>query len=116
MSTALSESTSQGTFTDAEFDTVAKRYGADVQGTKFKRLFDAVAALGVDDREDHLARVDELISLARSMRDHGAGYTPPADKGFGSDNAAIVAEKILGEAQTVGSTRTALASYGKTIR
>lgn len=103
----------QGTFTDADFDNVASAYGGDVKGPKFRRLVDAIAALDVDEREEHLGRVDELIGLLESMSDNGSGYTPPSGKGFGSDNAAVIADKILGKAQTVGATRKAFADWGK---
>ncbi len=112
MSTAISEST----FTDVEFDSVAALYGADGSGAKFKSLVNAIAALGVDERQDHLARVDVLIGRLQDMRDNGGGYTPPSGKGFGSDNAAVIAGKILGQAQTVGATRKAFSDWGKNAR
>lgn len=115
--TTVSETaTSQQVFTDTDFDAVASAYGADSQGAKFKRLVDAVAAIGVDEREDHLSRVDELIGLLERMSANGSGHTPPSGKGFGSDNAAVIADKILGKAQTVGATRTAFSNWGKNTR
>lgn len=112
---STSTATGQGTFTATDFDTVAGAYGADSKGAKFKRLVDAIAAIGVNEREDHLARVEELIGLLENMADNGHGYTPPSGKGFGSDNGAVVAEKLLGKAQTVGATRTAFSNWGKTV-
>ncbi len=111
----MSESTvvSQGTFTDTDFDRVAHLYGADTAGAKFRRLFDAVAALGVDTREDVLSRVEVLIGALESMQEDGSGYTPPSGKGFGSDNATAIAEKILGIAPTVGAARKAFSDWGK---
>ena len=100
-------------FTDTEFDTVSHLYGADVGGAKFRRLFDAIAALGVDTREDVLSRVETLIGRLESMLADGSGYTPPSGKGFGSDNAATIAEKLLGIAPTVGAARKAFSDWGK---
>lgn len=114
MSTSVATGT--GTFTDTDFDAVASAYGADSQGAKFKRLVDAVASIGVDEREDHLTRVDDLIGLLEKMSANGSGHTPPSGKGFGSDNAAVIADKILGKAQTVGATRTAFSNWGKNTR
>ncbi len=111
MSTAIQENV----FTDVEFDSVAQRYGADTKGAKFRRLVDAIAALGVDEREDNLSRVETLIGQLQTMRDHGAGYTPPSTKDFGSDNAAVIAEKILGQTQTVGACRKAFSDWGKKV-
>ncbi len=113
----MTESTavSEGVFTDVQFDAVAASYGADDKGAKFRRLMDAIAAIGVDEREDHLARVDVLIGQLELMAENGQGYTPPSGKSFGSDNAAVIADKILGRAQTVGATRTAFATWGKAV-
>jgi hypothetical protein len=114
----MSTSTATGTetFTDTDFDAVASAYGADSEGAKFKRLVDAIASIGVDQREDHLTRVDELIGRLENMSANGSGHTPPSGKGFGSDNAAVIADKILGKAQTVGATRTAFSNWGKNTR
>lgn len=106
---------SQGTFTDAEFDAVAAAYGADDKGAKFRRLVDAIVSLGVDEREDHLSRVENLIGLLEGMAENGAGYTPPTGKGFGSDNASQIAEKILGRSQAVSATRKAFSDWGKNV-
>lgn len=109
MTTAIQESV----FTNTEFDAVAALYGSDTKGAKFRSLVNAITALGIDERNDHLARVDTLIGELNRMRDNGAGYTPPSGKGFGSDNAAVIAEKLLGQTQTVGATRKAFSDWGK---
>ncbi len=116
MESTAQASTGQSTFTEADFDKVSSAYGADDKSTKFRRLVDAIAAIGVDDREAVLSRVDSLIGLLEDMSENGSGHTPPSGKGFGSDNAAVIAQKILGKAQTVGATRTAFANWGKNTR
>jgi len=113
---STSTAISQGTLTEAQFDAAAVAYSADKQGAKFKRVVDALAACGIDEREDILARVEDLIGQLEYMAENGHGYTPPSEKNFGSDNAAVVAEKILGKAQTVGATRTAFSDWGKTVK
>lgn len=116
----MSESTvvSPGTFTDTEFDQIAHLYGADSGGAKFRRLFDSIVAIAQTDveRQDVLSRVDGLIERLESMHADGSGYTPPSGKGFGSDNAATIAEKLLGIAPTVGAARKAFSDWGKNVR
>lgn len=107
---------SLGTFTEADFDAVANLYGGHASGAKFKRLMDVAAALGVDDLESYIVDLNELIGTLRDMAERGQGHTPPAGKNFGSDNAAVIADKILGNAQTVGDTRKAFADWGKNAR
>ncbi len=115
----MSESTvvSQGTFTDTDFDQISHLYGADSEGAKFRRLFDSLVAIAqtITDRQDVLSRVDVLIERLESMQADGSGYTPPSGKGFGSDNASAIAEKLLGIAPTVGAARKAFSDWGKNV-
>lgn len=111
-SSTISQGTS-GTITDAEFDAVARTYGNHEKGAKFRRCFDAIVSYGIDDLESLICDVDGLKARLESMAEHGRGYTPPSDRGFGSDNAAVVAEKLLGRATSAGDTRKALADWGK---
>lgn len=109
-------STKQGTFTDADFDRVSSLYGNDEDGTKFRRLVDVLASIDPKDRQNALSRADTVFGHLDDMVERGVGYTPPKDKGFGSDNAAVIGAKIRGTAQTVGSTRKAFSDFGKTVR
>lgn len=97
------------TFGQAEFVGVAQKYAAD---NKVKRLVDALSALK-DDREDGLSNALGIIADFESMSEVGSGYTPGAELGFGSDNAATVADKILGRSTSAGDTRKSLVKLGK---
>ncbi len=97
------------TFGQAEFVGVAQKYASD---NKVKRLVDAIAALK-DDREDGISSALGIIADFESMSEHGSGYTPGAELGFGSDNAAVVADKILGRSTSAGETRKSLVKLGK---
>ncbi len=97
------------TFGQAEFVGVAQKYAAD---SKAKRLVDALSAFK-DDREDGLSTALGIIADLELMSEHGSGYTPGAELGFGSDNAATVADKILGRSTSAGETRKSLVKLGK---
>lgn len=97
------------TFGQAEFVGIAQKYAAD---SKVKRLVDALTGLK-DDREDGLSSALEIIGKFEDMSEHGSGYTPGAELGFGSDNASTIAEKILGRSTSAGETRKSLVKLGK---
>ncbi len=83
----------------------AKAYYADRQivnaASKYDSLDDAIAAL---------KKVWE--PLEKQSRD-SSGYTPDKALGFGSDSAAVIADKILGRGTTVSATRKAFGAMGK---
>lgn len=79
--------------------------------TKTKRLVDAASVF--DNIEDAIDKVREVWEALEHQSEVGAGYTPDASLGFGSDNAAVIADKILGRSKTVGDTRKAFARMGK---
>ncbi len=96
-------------FGQAEFVGIANKYAAD---SKVKRLVDAISALK-DDREDGLSRALGIIADFENMSEHGSGYTPGAELGFGSDNAGTIADKVLGKSTSAGETRKSLVKLGK---
>jgi hypothetical protein len=53
------------------------------------------------------------IANIRAMAQNGKGYTPDKSLGFGSDNAATIAEKILGTAKSATQVRKLLRDAGK---
>lgn len=97
------------TFGQAEFVGVAQKYASD---NKVKRLVDAIAGLK-DDREDGLSSALGIIAKFEDMSENGSGYTPGAELGFGSDNAATIADKLLGKSTSAGETRKAIVKLGK---
>jgi hypothetical protein len=110
-----------GAVTESEFDQTMRAYGADGKGTKFTRLVDAVAAICDDCTDERelggvIGRVQSLITNLDNLVQHGEGYTPPKSAGFGSDNAATIAEKLLGIGQSAGETRKAAKDWGKNVR
>lgn len=76
-----------------------------------KRIVDA--ASGFDSLDDAIAALTEAWNTMESQVESGAGYTPDRELGFGSDNAAVIAESILGRRNTVGATRKAFNAMGK---
>lgn len=81
-------------------------------------LVDALVRLGatkVDkpvNAEDLFAQATDVIDRLMRMSENGASYTPAAELEFGSDNAATIAEKILGRSASAGAVRTAFAKLG----
>jgi len=76
-----------------------------------KRILDA--ASGYDTVDDAVAALIGAWETMESQIELGGGFTPPSDAGFGSDNAAVIAESILGRRNTVGATRKAFNTMGK---
>lgn len=66
-----------------------------------------------DSIDDAIAGLQETWEAFEAQVESGAGYTPDKELGFGSDNAAVIAESILGRRNTVGATRKALRDMGK---
>ncbi len=82
---------------------------------KHKRLIDAIST-GYDSPEDALAAVRDIWIAFEGQSDTGGRYTPDKSLGFGSDSAAVIADKILGRSTTTSQTRTALAKMGQVTR
>jgi len=76
-----------------------------------KRLVDA--ASGCDSLEDAIALLTEAWNILEAQIESGGGFTPPVEMGFGSDNAAVIAESLLGRRNTVGATRKSFNNLGK---
>lgn len=112
METQSTVASHNGTFTDADFDTACRAYAGD---TKLRRVVDAFAGAGIEDLESTIADAQSIIGLLQSMSDNGQGYTPASGKGFGSDNASTIADKLLGLGQTVGATRKSVVAWGKNV-
>jgi hypothetical protein len=102
--------TSSATETSTEFGLSTLKANAAVYH-QAKRLIDA--ASGCDSLDDAIAQLTEAWEVLESQVELGGGFTPPADAGFGSDNAAVIAESILGRRNSVGATRKAFNTMGK---
>lgn len=76
-----------------------------------KRIVDA--ASGYDSLDDAIAALTEAWEVLERQIEEGAGYTPDKSLGFGSDNAAVIAESLLGRRNSVGATRRAFNALGK---
>ena len=92
--------------------------GAASRCTSDKKVWRVVVALcaAKDDREDILSQALDAIKNLEGMSENGAAYTPDRSLGFGSDNAATIADKLLGRTTTVGETRKHFAKIGKLVR
>jgi len=93
-----------------EFDLKALKANAVVYHGA-KRIVDA--ASGYDTLDDAIAALTQAWNVMESQIELGGGFTPPSDALFGSDNAAVIAESILGRRNTVGATRKAFNNMGK---
>lgn len=71
------------------------------------------AASRYDSVDDAIAGLQEAWSALEGQVEDGASYTPEAALGFGSDNAAVIAESLLGRRNSVGATRKSFKTLGK---
>lgn len=76
-----------------------------------KRMIDAASRY--DSLDDAIAALTTTWGALESQIKDGAGYTPDSSLGFGSDNATVIAESLLGRRATVGAIRKAFANMGK---
>lgn len=95
---------------ETEFDlSVLKANAAVYHGAK--RIVDAASSY--DSLDDAVAALSKAWGVIESQIESGGGFTPPRELGFGSDNAAVIAESILGGRNTIGKTRKAFNDMGK---
>lgn len=71
------------------------------------------AASKYDNVEDAIAALKETWGKLQGQSENGAAFTPDVKLGFGSDNARVIAESLMGIRNTVGSTRKAFKDLGK---
>lgn len=76
-----------------------------------KRMVDAASTY--DNLDDAMAGLKSAWAVLESQIENGGGFTPSIELGFGSDNAAVIAESLLGRRNTVGSTRKSFNNLGK---
>ncbi len=101
----MSTATETAVFTSEEFLANAKIY------REHKRLVDG--ASGYDGLDDAIVALTSAWEAMEAQIENGSGFTPPTELGFGSDNAAVIGESILGRRNTVGATRKAFSGLGK---
>ena len=71
------------------------------------------AASKYDNVDDAVAALQATWAVLESQSETGAGYTPDSALGFGSSNAAEIADRLMGRGPTVGETRKAFSDLGK---
>ena len=76
-----------------------------------KRIVDACS--GYDNVEDAKAGLELAWEALERQVEEGGRYTPDRELGFGSDNAATIAETLMGLRSTTGATRKAFKDLGK---
>ncbi len=76
-----------------------------------KRAIDACS--GYDNVEDAIAGIRLAWESLENQVVEGGKYTPDRELGFGSDNAATIAETLMGLRSTTGATRKAFKDLGK---
>lgn len=86
---------------------------------RHKRVIDAIATGvskangGYESFDDAIAQVSQAWEALRSQVTDGAGYTPDASQGFGSNNASQIASALTGDKTSVTEIRKAFANLGK---
>lgn len=93
-----------------EFDLKALKANAAVYHGA-KGIVDAASRF--DSLDDAIAALTLAWNVMEGQVELGGGFTPPSDAGFGSDNATVIAESILGRRNTVSATRKAFNNMGK---
>lgn len=78
---------------------------------KAKRIVDAASSY--DSLDDAIVSLTEAWAVLEDQIESGGGFTPPVEAGFGSDNAAVIGETLVGRRNTVGATRKAFNAMGK---
>lgn len=104
----MDQSSATGTtieFGAAEFKANAAVYAG------AKRLVDAASSC--DNLDDAIATLTAAWKALETQAKNGSGYTPDREMGFGSDNAAVIAESLIGVRNTVGTTRKLFNALGK---
>ncbi len=76
-----------------------------------KKIMDAGSTY--DSLDDAIAGLTQTWVIYEDQVKRGGRFTPDRELGFGSDNATVIAESILGRRNTVGATRKALNNLGK---
>lgn len=108
MQTAVAESKTSGNKTEfGEKD--LKANAAIYHGAK--RMIDAASTY--DNLEDAIATLTQAWTVLESQIQDGGRFTPDRKLGFGSDNASVIAESLLGRRNTVGKTRKSFNELGK---
>ena len=83
----------------------AKAYRVD------RRIVDAAAKY--DNVDDAISALRKTWIMLEKQVEIGGSFTPSTELGFGSDNAAQIAESILGLRTSLASTRRSFADMGK---
>ncbi len=101
---------SSATGTAIEFGETELQANAAVY-TRHSRLVDAASRY--DSYDDAVKCLSEAWAILEAQAEEGQGYTPDKTLGFGSDNAAVIAETLLGRRNSVGETRKSFKKLGK---
>lgn len=101
---------SSATGTAIEFGATELQANAAVY-TRHSRLIDAASRY--DTVDDAVKCLRETWKVLEAQVEEGLGFTPDSTLGFGSDNAAVIAESLLGRRNSVGETRKSFKKLGK---
>lgn len=105
----MSTTNDAGTVTEV-FGATELKVNAAIYGTHAAILN---AASKYDNLDDAVAGLEKAWDILESQIEQGAQFTPAAELGFGSDNAAVIAETLLGRRGTVSNTRKQFKALGK---
>jgi len=108
----MDQSSATGTSSDVQADFNADMLKATAATYRaHKRIIDAASRY--DNLDDAIAGLREAWGQLEVQSDKGSGYTPDRALGFGSDNAAVIADSLLGRRNGVSATRKAFNELGK---
>lgn len=76
-----------------------------------KKIVDAASSYECVD--DAIVALRETWTVLEEQSEKGMEYTPHRSLGFGSDNASVIADSIMGRRRTVGAIRQSFSKLGK---
>lgn len=107
-----------GSKSDVEFSADVFKANAKLYA-EHKRVVDAIATGiakpkgGYDNFDDAIVQITKVWESLQVQVTDGAGFTPPVEAGFGSNNGSQIASSLIGDRTSVGAIRKAMADHGK---
>lgn len=111
MATNATATTVSSPAVTTEFGVVQLRAAAKAYADN-KAIVDAVAKK-YNSLDDAIAALNGVWHILQDMSLRGAGYTPSAELGFGSSNAAQIADALMGVSTSVSETRKSMVALAK---
>lgn len=78
-----------------------------------RALVDALSKLSDNERDSAVLNAESIIGRLEAMSENGADYTPKSAFGFGSENAANIANAVLGRRTSSGKIKSGFSKLGR---